>query len=39
LRIRHVAEVDHIFTPLWSQRLLVNLVEQWLYDLWGADDE
>ena len=39
LRIRQVEDVDHIFTPLWSQRLLVNLVQQWLCDLWGASHE
>jgi hypothetical protein len=39
LRIRHVEDVDHIFTPLWSQRFLVDLIAQWLCDLWGANYE
>jgi alpha/beta superfamily hydrolase len=35
LRIRQVENVDHVFTPLWSQRLLVDLVQQWVCDVWG----
>ncbi len=39
LRIRQLEDVDHVFTPLWSQRLLVDLVVQWLCDLRGANHE
>jgi alpha/beta superfamily hydrolase len=37
LRIRQVEDVDHVFTPLWSQKLLVDLVVQWMCDLGVVD--
>jgi alpha/beta superfamily hydrolase len=37
LRIRQVENVDHVFTPLWSQKLLVALVVQWMCDFGVVD--
>jgi pimeloyl-ACP methyl ester carboxylesterase len=39
LRVREVENVDHVFTPLWSQVLLVSLARQWLCDIWGTNHE
>lgn len=37
LRIETVEDVDHVFTPLWSQQLLVDLIHGWVHEFGLAD--
>jgi hypothetical protein len=39
LRVEHIADADHIFTLLWSQELLTDLVRQWVHEAWMANHE
>jgi pimeloyl-ACP methyl ester carboxylesterase len=36
LRVKTVEDTDHVFTLLWSQKLLVDLMHQWVCDSWIA---
>jgi pimeloyl-ACP methyl ester carboxylesterase len=37
LKIETVENVDHVFTPLWSQELLIDLVHRWVHEFRSAD--
>ncbi len=37
VRIETVKDVDHVFTSLWSQELLIDLIHQWVREFGSAD--